>query len=93
MLPVVDEDGRRTAGQILLCSAALIPVTLLPYFSGLTGDLYPGGAIFLSVYFLGYSILFIRERTDRNARRLFRISLVYLPVLMLMIVIDVHGAF
>src|SRR6266853_3804119 len=40
MLPVVEQDGKSTARQILLYSIGLIPISLLPAFLGMAGRIY-----------------------------------------------------
>ena len=52
MLPVVEPDGKSTGRQILLYSLALIPVSLLPTFLGMSGRLYFAGALLLGVALL-----------------------------------------
>src|ERR1700761_5562731 len=52
MLPVVEPDGRSTSLRILLYSAALIPVSLLPVFLGMAGRIYAVGALLLGFLFL-----------------------------------------
>ncbi len=52
MLPVVEPDGKSTGRQILLYSLALIPVSLLPTFLGMSGRLYFAGALVLGVALL-----------------------------------------
>ena len=49
MLPVVETDGKSTGRQIMLYSLALIPVSLLPTFLGMSGWIYFGGALLLGV--------------------------------------------
>src|SRR3984893_15834319 len=43
MLPVVESDGKSTGRQILIYSLALIPISLLPAFLGMSGKLYLAG--------------------------------------------------
>ena len=47
MLPVVETDGKSTGRQIMLYSLALIPVSLLPTFLGMSGRIYFAGALVL----------------------------------------------
>jgi len=98
MLSVADENGSRTARQILIYCAALIPISVVMTFIGLTGSLYIVGALILGTSFLGLSILFDRSVRDATAsdfsaanissRRIFLASLAYLPALMLLMVLD-----
>ncbi len=44
MLPVLEPDGKSTARRILLYSAALIPISLMPKFFAMAGNVYLFGA-------------------------------------------------
>ncbi len=81
MLPVIDPTGERTARQMLLYSLALVPVSLLPTFLGMTGNIYFAGALLLSLAYLYFSIRINGERSVANARRVLLASIVYLPAL------------
>ena len=86
VLPVVEPDGGSTARQIVSYAAALIPVSLLPTATGLAGDVYLVAAVALGLALLGLSVAFARERKRERARRLFYASLVYLPVLWVVLI-------
>jgi len=81
MLPVVETDGRSTASQVVLYSAVLIPVSLLPTAVGLAGRVYFAGAAVLGVLFLVLGVRFALSRSNDAARRLFLGSISYLPLL------------
>ena len=88
MLPVIDADGRRTGRQMILYSLALLPVSLMPTQLGLTGKAYLVGAALLGVLLLAFSIDFARSRNRAAARRLMRFSIVYLPAILIVMVLD-----
>jgi protoheme IX farnesyltransferase len=88
MLPVVEPDGRRTGRQAALYAAALLPVSLLPTFIGLSGTVYLAAAAVLGTVLLALAIRFARERSDRFARSLFMASIVYLPLIWLVLTLD-----
>jgi heme o synthase len=88
MLPVVEPDGRSTARRIFLCSMALIPISLMPKFFAMTGDLYLYGAIALGLAFLYYGLRIRTDRTRQQARRVLLASVVYLPLLFSLMLID-----
>ena len=90
VLPVEDPGGRRTALQIVNYSAALVPVSLMPTIVGLAGRVYFAGAIILSVALLMLAVRFAQDQTVPRARRLFLASLVYLPVLWVVMLAN-HG--
>jgi protoheme IX farnesyltransferase len=86
MLPVVDGDGGLTGRQAALWAATLVPFSLLPFLLGLTGAVYAVGALVLGVLQLGTAVAFAVRRTEDNARRLFYASIIYLPLLWLLMV-------
>jgi heme o synthase len=88
VLPVEEPDGASTSRQTVGYAAVLIPVTLLPTVVGLAGGLYLAGALLLGVALLALAIAFARERTAAHARRLFFASLLYLPVLWVLMLAD-----
>ena len=81
MLPVVEPDGESTARRILLYSLILIPISLIPKFLSMTGNLYLAGAIALGLLFLYAGVRVSFDRTRQQARRVLLASVVYLPVL------------
>lgn len=88
MLPVVDEDLEITGRQIILYAIALIPVSLLPVYTGLAGTLYFGCALMLSLAFLSFGVSCATTKTRLDARKLFFASIIYLPLLLAMMMVD-----
>ncbi len=88
MLPVVDDDGARTARQILVYTAALVAVSLLTTVMGVTGAVYFFGALTLGSAFLVLGVVLAATRSGVSARRLFLGSVVYLPVLLILMLVD-----
>jgi heme o synthase len=88
MLPIADPDGSKTAAQAVLHSIGLIPVSLFPSLLGVAGVVYFAGALLLGITFLVFAIQFSRGLSPERARRLFIASIVYLPVLLGLLVID-----
>lgn len=88
MLPVVEPDGESTARQILLFAVLLIPISLLPKWMGMTGTIYMVGAIFLGLLFLYSGIRVSMDRSRLRARRVLLTSVVYLPILYALMVLD-----
>ncbi|MBV8069146.1 MAG: protoheme IX farnesyltransferase [Acidobacteriaceae bacterium] len=88
MLPVVEPDGGSTARQILLYSILLIPISLLPKWMGMTGSIYMIGALLLGLLFLYSGIRVSLDRSRVRARRVLLTSVVYLPVLYALMVLD-----
>lgn len=88
MLPVEDTSGVRTARQMMLYAAALVPVSLLPSVLGVSGPAYLIGALLMSLAFLGYAIAFGFSQNPRMARRVVLASVAYLPLLLILMVAD-----
>ncbi len=88
MLSVVDDGGARTARQIVVYTMALVAVSLLTTVMGLTGAIYLVGALTLGLGLLGLGVALAARRTGLNARRLFLGSVLYLPVLLILMVVD-----
>lgn len=88
MLPVIEPDGRSTARQAVAYTAALLPLALAPTLAGMSGATYFAGALVLSLAFLGMSVRFATTRTIADARRLFLASIVYLPILWVLMIAD-----
>jgi len=91
MLAVLDPGGARVARQAVLWAAALLPVSLMPSALGLAGGVYAIGALALGVGFLGASIAFAFRRSPEAARRLLHVSLLYLPAVLAVLVLDRTG--
>jgi protoheme IX farnesyltransferase len=82
MLPVIDPEGGSTARMIVIYSAIMIPITLLPARFGLTGASYAFGALGLGLAFLLCGAWTAFFRTPASARRLLLASVIYLPALL-----------
>jgi protoheme IX farnesyltransferase len=87
-LPVIDLDGGSTNRQIISHTAALLAVSLLPTLLGFAGPIYFIVAFFLGVGFLLSGIRLALESTLAKARTLLFASLIYLPVLLLVMALD-----
>jgi protoheme IX farnesyltransferase len=63
-------------------------VSLAPFFIGLAGLFYLLGAIFLGIWFLWASIDAARAKTIEKSRRLLMVSVIYLPILFILMVLN-----
>jgi heme o synthase len=88
LLPVIDPEGGSTGRQIVINSAALLSVALLPTVVGLSGRYYFYVALVLGFMLLGFSVRLARTRSLVDARRLLFASLVYLPTLLAVMAAD-----
>lgn len=88
MLPIVDTSGVLTCRVIILYLVAIIPLALIFTLLGLTGTIFAVGSMMLGLYFLWQGVVLLQDKTNANARRLFIASLIYLPFLLGLMVID-----
>jgi heme o synthase len=88
MLPVIEPDGRSTSRQAVIYTAALLPLALAPTLIGMSGAVYFAGALALTLMFLGMSMRFAMTRAVRDARRLFFTSIIYLPLLWVLMIVN-----
>jgi protoheme IX farnesyltransferase len=86
MLPVIEPDGRSTARQSVLYTAALLPLSLAPTLIGIAGPTYFVAALLLTLGFLALTLRFAKSRSASDARRLFFGSIVYLPILWVLMI-------
>ena len=91
MLPVVEPDGRSTARQIVLYGIALIPVSLAPSLLGMAGSIYLVGAFALGLWFLYSGVRVALERSLVRARGVLITSVLYLPLIYGLLVLDRPG--
>jgi len=81
MLSVVDRQGRVTGRQATLWAAMLVPISLLPVLFDVVSAPYAIGALVLGLLQLGLAVRFARHRSLAHARMLFYGSILYLPLL------------
>src|SRR5256712_9354091 len=81
-------SGERTGRQIIFFCCALIPISILPTVFGLTGMTYLVGAILLGFIYLGYGFAVALFRSNTYAHRLLRVSVLYLPALLVLMMLD-----
>ena len=87
MLPVT-HGVEYTRQQILFYTILLVLVTLLPYFSGMSGVFYLGGVLVLDAVFLYYAIRMMKPPNEAYAMKVFGYSIWYLMVLFAFLLID-----
>ncbi|HKB35572.1 MAG TPA: heme o synthase [Gemmataceae bacterium] len=88
MLPVVDRDGTVTGRQMVVYSLALIPASFALVLQGTAGPVYLLGALALGLGFLRCAAGFARDPSEARARRVLKASLVYLPGLLALLLLD-----
>jgi len=88
MLPTREKETKFTGFQCMIYSFALIPMAIMPYYTGLTGL---GGMIvclLAGVMYLTASIVFFKNNDYKSARRVMFASFIYLPTILLALIID-----
>ena len=91
MLPKFDAEGYSTGRQVVVHSLTLIAVTLAPFLLRMSGAVYAAGALVFGVAFLVFGVKFALRRTDAAARQLFLASVIYLPLLLGLMMMDARG--
>ena len=86
MLPVIEPDGRSTARQSVLYAAALVPLSLAPTLIGITTTAYFVAALVLTLAFLTLTLRFAKTRSVADARKVFFGSILYLPLLWILMI-------
>lgn len=87
-LPVVDRGGESTGRQIICHCLALLVVSLTPTLIGIAGPLYFVAAFLLGLGFCAFGFGLALRPTLAAARRLLLASLIYLPVLLVLMALD-----
>ena len=88
MLTVIEPEGISAAHQSVIYLVALLPISLLPTKLQLTGDIYFIGALILGVGFLASGVLVAIKRTNSSAKQMLFASIIYLPVLLVLMIVD-----
>jgi protoheme IX farnesyltransferase len=88
MLPVLDPEGHLTGRQAVSHSLALLFASLAPAAAGMAGPFYLVGAALLGMGLTAVALVAALDRTTLAARRLFLGSIVYLPLLSALLLLD-----
>jgi heme o synthase len=88
VLPTSELKDRFVVWQCLLPALGLFLVAIVPALRGQSGIVYFAGAVVLGGVFLYYSARFALQRSIASARQLLFASILYLPVLFALLVLD-----
>ena len=88
MLPGVTENSNLVNFQIIFFTMALIYSSIGIYALNLTSFIYVFGAVLLGLVFLIYSSIIIFDYSSKAVKNIFIFSIIYLPSLLLLILID-----
>jgi len=91
MLPQNDAGGDATMRQIMAVALLLLPVSLLPTWLGQAGSFYLAGAVLLGLMYIYSGFRLATTRTNTRARRLVLASVVYLPLVFGLLMLDKSG--
>jgi protoheme IX farnesyltransferase len=83
-----DESGRKTSTLATLFSVMLAALMVVPYVMGFGGWVSLLGGMLLSLGMVWLSLKFFRQRDRGAARRLFFYTLVYLPLVFVVLVVS-----
>lgn len=83
LLPTGKEKNQRSAFQIFIYCLLLSVISMMPFFLKLSGPVSAFSMLLCGIGLVWQSYLFYRHPDDAMARRVFLISLVYLPVVQL----------
>ncbi|MHB8302379.1 MAG: heme o synthase [Acidobacteriaceae bacterium] len=94
MLPVVQPDGWSTATEALVYAVLMVPVSLAPWYLHTAGRVYGVAAALLGLVYLAYTIRFTRitrssaSESRQYARALLKVSVIYLPLLLAVLMLN-----
>jgi len=88
MLPVVHPEAKFTFSQITAFSFLLVAFSLMPSLMGMSGKIYFWGALVLGFGVLYTAFLFQKTQSNIDARKILGASILYLPLLLILIVVD-----
>jgi len=88
MYPTVYPESKKTSYLILFFTIALIVTTIGLYIIKLAGMYYAIGSAMIGIIFLFFSLLTMIDNTKNNARKLMIASILYLPALLVIIILD-----
>ena len=88
MLSLEDKTGRKTGIQMLLNGVLLFVASVTVFIIGQGSLVYLAGASLLGLGFLAVITLFLLESRVDNARKVFLASIIYLPVLTTILILD-----
>jgi heme o synthase len=98
MLPVVQPDGWSTVCEALVYAVLMIPMSAVPFYLHLAGRIYLITAVLLGLIYLAYTIRFARitralstAESRGYARDLLRASVIHLPLLLTVMMLNATG--
>ena len=88
ILSVLDDDALSVATQAVLYVVCMVPVSMLLTMINVTGWVYFWGALILGLGFIASGVMCAIRRTNTSAKQLLFASILYLPLLLALMVLD-----
>ena len=88
MLPVLDPTGHLTFRVLLMFAFLLLPLGLVIFLAGIAGRWFAVGSLVLGFWWAAFGVNLLHSGSDRDARRVFLASLIYLPAMLGLMVAD-----
>jgi protoheme IX farnesyltransferase len=88
MLTTMDPSGSKTRHAVEVSAVLLTIAAFAPMMMGMSGMLYGIGALILNIILLRLAFKMKGAAMDSDARRLFGFSLVYLPAILALLLVD-----
>ena len=87
ILPGGQTNGRFVTLQTLLPLTILLPLSILPAYANQQPLIYGAGALLFGLVFFSYAARFALCKSTSAARRLLAASIIYLPLLFVMMIV------
>ena len=91
MLANNDDSGTKTAGLSVFFSVLMVVMMIMPAYFGFAGIIFVIGGALLGGYLLVLSVRFWMGRDRRSAMKLFLGTLLYLPLILILLVFTWNG--
>ena len=88
MLPSITDDVGEISFQIIFFTMALLYTSIGIFYLNVTSYIYVVGAVLLGLIFLFYSSSILFNYSNEKIKRIFIFSIIYLPLLLILIIID-----
>lgn len=88
MLSAADASGTRARIHTLVHAVILIPVSLLPVTTGMAAYTYQAVALMAGSAFAAMAVFLLFQNSSGDLRTMVRISLLYLPVIIIALMVD-----
>ena len=88
MLPSITNNVDVISFQILFFTMALLYTSIGIYYMKITSYVYAVGALILGIVFLFYSSRILFDYSPEKIKKIFIFSIIYLPFLLIMILVD-----